>query len=111
MSVDFYNRIGFNPPWIGYYVKRKDHIVGSAGFKGKPRSGKIEIAYGTFERFRHKGYGAEMCRLLVELSLKTDPSVMITARTLPEKNYSSRILEKNGFELLGNVIDEEDGEV
>ena len=111
MSVDFYKRVGYQPPWIGYYVEKNDQLVGSAGFKGRPVDGKVEIAYGTFERFRHQGIGTHMCRLLVELSLATDPSVIITARTLPEKNYSTSILEKNGFVRLGTVIDPEDGEV
>jgi len=43
--------------------------------------------------------------------LAKDRSVRITARTLPEKNYSTRILEKNNFVLLGFVTDPEDGEV
>ena len=86
-------------------------MIGSAGFNGQPVVGKVEIAYGTFERFRQKGLGTEICQLMVELSIKTDPSVVITARTLPDKNYSTRILEKNSFELLGTVIEKEDGEV
>ena len=111
MSLDYYKKVGFKPPWIGYYVKREEQFVGVGAFKGRPVDGKVEIAYGTFERFRKKGIGTEICRMLVELSLKTDPSVVITARTLPENNYSTRILEKNDFELLGTIIDPEDGEV
>jgi [ribosomal protein S5]-alanine N-acetyltransferase len=111
MSIDFYNKVGYHPPWIGYFVKYNDQFVGSVGFKGAPNRGRVEIAYGTFERFRQKGLGTKMCKALVELSLKTDPSIIITARTLPEKNHSTRILEINDFELLGTVIDEEDGEV
>ena len=111
MSIAYFRKIGFNPPWIGYYVKKGDHLVGSAAFKGQPVNKKVEIAYGTFERFRQQGIGTDICRLLVELSLQTDPSVEITARTFAQRNYSARILEKNGFELLGTVIDEDDGEV
>ena len=86
-------------------------IVGMAGFKGQPADEKVEISYGTNEQFRQKGIGGEVCKMLVELSTRTNPSVIITARTLPEQNYSTRILENNDFELLGIVIDEEDGEV
>jgi [ribosomal protein S5]-alanine N-acetyltransferase len=109
--IEFYKKIGFAEPWICYYAKVGHNLVGSAGFKGKPKDGKIEIAYGTFEKYQQQGVGAEMCRLLVELSLKTDPSVQITARTLPEKNYSTKILTKNFFEFAGVVNDPEDGEV
>lgn len=111
MCIDFYKRVGFTPPWICYYVKQDEEIVASAAFKGKPVNGTVEIAYGTFEKFQRQGIGAAVCNQLVELSLKTDPSVRITARTLPENNYSTRILEKNKFICLGIVQDQEDGEV
>jgi len=111
MTVDFYKKVGFAPPWICYYVQMENELVGSAGIKGKPVNGTIEIAYGTMEHQRQKGIGTAICKLLVELSLKTDPAIRITARTLAEENYSTKILRKNSFELLGTVIDAEDGEV
>jgi len=111
MSVTFYLSIGYVPPWIGYFVSLNGELVGSAGFKGKPVNGTVEIAYGTFESFRKQGIGGAICRALTQLALTTDPGVRVTARTLPEENYSSRILGKNGFTLLGNVIDKDDGEV
>lgn len=111
MTIDFYKRVGFSPPWIGYYVKQDGKLVGSAGFKGQPINGTIEIAYGTFEQYQNQGIGALICKELVDLSLRTDPSVRITARTLPVNNFSARILAKNGFEFIGTVNDPEDGEV
>lgn len=111
MCVDFYKKIGFHPPWICYYASLDDKLVGSAGFKGKPVNNSVEIAYGTFELNRKKGIGTLICGKLVELALQTDSSVRITARTLPEKNFSTRILIKNNFELVGTVNDPEDGEV
>ncbi len=109
MSIDFYKRVGFSPPWICYYVKQGDELVGCAGIKGKPVNGTIEIAYGTFEYFRNQGIGSGICKILVKLSLKTDPSVRITARTLAENNFSTKILKKNRFKFLGGVYDPEDG--
>ncbi len=111
MTIDFYKRAGFNPPWISYYVKLEDELVGAVAFKGKPVNGVIEIAYGTFEKYRNQGIGTLICRQLVDLSLKTDPLVTITARTLPEENFSTRLLKKNDFVFNGKVIDPEDGEV
>lgn len=111
MSVDFYKKIGFNVPWICYYTQLDGKLVGSAGFKGKPVNGKVEIAYGTFPQCQNKGIGAMIAATLVQLALDTDPTVIITARTLPEENYSARILRKNNFKLLGSIMDEEDGEV
>ncbi len=111
MTLDYYKKVGFSPPWIGYYVSDGRQLIAAAGFKGKPVNGQVEIAYATMETYRQKGVGTQVCRMLVELALKTDPSVIVTARTLPEKNYSTRILEKNNFALLGIVMDPEDGEV
>jgi RimJ/RimL family protein N-acetyltransferase len=111
MTIDYYKRIGFYPPWIGYLAKINDKFVGAAGYKGRPVNNRIEIAYGTFPDFRMQGIGTEICKQLVGLALRTDPLVTITARTLPEKNFSTKILEKNGFKLLGIVWDKEDGDV
>lgn len=111
VCIDFYKKVGFTFPWICYFVTQNDELVASAAFKGKPVNGTVEIAYGTFENFRHQGIGAAVCKHLVELSLKTDPSVRITARTLPESNYSARILQKNNFSCLGVIRDPEDGAV
>ena len=111
MSVDYYKKIGFNPPWICYYVQAGDELIGCAGIKGKPVNGRVEIAYGTFPEHQHKGIGTAIAGMLVRLSLDTDPTVIVTARTLPEENYSAKILRHNNFKLLGSIIDEEDGEV
>jgi len=111
MTIDFFKRVGYEPPWVSYYAEDGHVLVGCAAFKGAPRNGSVEIAYGTFEPFRQKGVGTQICRLLVELALQTDSNVTITARTLPEKNFSTRILEKNGFLFSGIVDDPEDGEV
>jgi ribosomal-protein-alanine N-acetyltransferase len=105
MTIGFYKKVGFIQPWIGYIAQQDGEFVGAAGFKGRPINGAIEIAYGTFDKYQKKGIGTEICRQLVELSLRTDPSIKITARTLPEKNYSTRILEKNSFIFNGTVND------
>lgn len=111
MCIDFYKRVGFTPPWICYYAEENGELIGSAAFKGKPVNNTVEIAYGTMEHCRQQGVGTRICKKLVEVSLQTDPSVRITARTLPENNYSTKILKKNNFVLLGIVFDPEDGNV
>ncbi|MFT4024529.1 MAG: hypothetical protein QM664_12170 [Flavihumibacter sp.] len=47
--------------------------------------------------------------ILPSLALRTKPGVIITACTLPEENYSVRILQKNNFRLLDEVWDNDDG--
>ena len=85
----YYKLIGFNKPWIGYFVSTDgSEIIGAGGYKGKPKEGKIEIAYGTFKQHECKGVGTEICRQLVLLALRTDPSLRITARTVSDNNAS-----------------------
>ena len=103
VTLDFYKKVGFEPPWIGYYAQVDDVLVGAAGFKGKPKEDKVEIAYGILPAYQKQGFGILICRQLVLLAQKSDPSVRITARTLAEENYSCKILRKNGFQLNGVV--------
>jgi ribosomal-protein-alanine N-acetyltransferase len=111
MSVDFYTRVGFNKPWICYYAQLENQLVGCAAYKGKPVNCRVEIAYGVFPQYMNKGIGALIAKTLVDLAQQTDPAIIITAKTLPEENYSTRILRKNNFKLLGMIIDPEDGEL
>lgn len=109
---DYYQRVGYNKPWIGYFATIDgEEIVGAGGYKGAPKMGAIEIAYGTFKKYEGRGIGTEICRQLVLLSLQTAPAIRITARTLQNGYASMAILKKNGFECSGIVHDEEDGDV
>ena len=109
--VGFYQEVGFHRPWAGYFAEMEGQYVGTCAFKGPPKEGKVEIAYATFERFQGKGVGTAMCAALVEVAQAAEEQVRITARTLTEENASTKILRKNGFQLLGTVLDPEDGEV
>jgi len=111
MCIDFYKRAGFNPPWICYYVEQDGELVAAAAFKGKPVDNKVEIAYGTFASYQKQGIGTKVAEMLVKLALETDLSVRVTAQTLKQENYSTKILRKNNFEIIGIAIDEDEGEV
>ena len=111
MTIKFYARIGYSLPWVGYFAVVNDVIVASAGFKGRPLEGKVEIAYGTFPSFQNRGIGTEVCKLLVGIARTTDPRVVVTARTLRKESHSTKILRKNNFVKKGTVLDPEDGKV
>ncbi|MEO8470827.1 MAG: GNAT family protein [Chryseolinea sp.] len=111
MTIQFFARVGYSPPWIGYFATMNGQLVGSAGFKGRPIHGSVEIAYSTNESYRKQGIGSAICHALVELATTTDPTVIVTARTFAEENFSTRILRKNGFLKKGTVLDPDDGEV
>jgi RimJ/RimL family protein N-acetyltransferase len=94
LFIEHYKKVGFHKPWIGYFVADdQNEIVGGGGYKGKPTDGKIEISYGTFKKYEGRGIGSEICKQLVLLSLQTDPSIRITARTLPDNMGSIRVLK------------------
>jgi len=107
---EYYKTIGFNMPWVGYFVFDNNVIVGSCSFTGKPVDGKVEIAYWTFKQYEGLGYASFACNELISIAQKFDPNIIITAKTAPEKNASVRILEKFGFVYSGIVQDHEIGD-
>lgn len=106
----FYVEIGFNIPWVGYFVMDQDQIVGSCGFVSQPIDGKVEIAYWTFKDFEGQGMASFACKELVSLTYQTDPGLIITAKTAPEHNASTKILENNNFQFTEIVQDHEIGD-
>lgn len=103
---DYYYKTGYDPPWIGYWVIRDNKVAGVGGFTGKPRDGKVEIAYGTFKEYEGQGIASFSCIQLIAIAKTTDPKIIITAKTAPENNASTKILQRNGFEFTGIVQDE-----
>src|SRR5580693_3798476 len=92
--ADYYQKIGFNPPWIAYFIIRDNQVVGTCSFTGQPRDRKIEIAYYTFKEFERQGIASFACRELISISKTSDNQVIITAKTAPQHNPSTRILER-----------------
>ncbi len=85
---------------------RDDKVVGVGGFTGKPKDGKVEIAYGTVKEYEGQKIASFCCEQLILIAKTTDPKIIITAKTSPEVNASSKILERNGFVFSGIVQDE-----
>lgn len=109
MYDDFYPKIGYNFPWVGYFVVMQGKIVGSCSFVGQPVDGKVEISYWTFKEFEGQGIASFACNELVTIAKQEDRNLIITAKTAPEKNASTQILEKNNFEFTEIVQDNEIG--
>jgi [ribosomal protein S5]-alanine N-acetyltransferase len=103
---DYYQKIGFNIPWVGYFVVRQNKIVGSCGFTGQPKDGKVEISYWTFKDYEKQGIASFSCKELLSISQQHDPTVKITAKTAPEYNVSTKILQNNGFAFTTIVQDD-----
>ncbi|MEO6348587.1 MAG: GNAT family N-acetyltransferase [Aquaticitalea sp.] len=107
---EYYQKIGFNLPWVGYFLIRDNKIVGSCGFTGQPEDGNVEIAYWTFKEFEEQGIASFACRELVLIARKENSKITVTAKTAPEKNASTKILQKNNFVYSKVVQDEEIGD-
>lgn len=110
MYDDYYPKIGFHLPWVSYLVIRQDQVVGCCSFTGQPIDGKVEIAYWTFKEFEGQGIASFACKELISISQSADPKVTITAKTAPEHNASTKILENYKFIFTEIVQDEEIGD-
>jgi [ribosomal protein S5]-alanine N-acetyltransferase len=109
--VSLYRTVGFTPPWLGYFALENSVCIGTCGFKAPPENGRVEIAYFTFSQHVGRGYATRMARMLIDISSKFDPSVIVAAQTLPNESASTSILKRLGFVLVGSVNHPEDGKV
>lgn len=113
-TVAMLQRTGATTPWTGYLAvdRTQQIIIGTCAFTAPPDGeGVVEIAYFTFPSFEGRGYASAMAAGLVQLAEGTTGIRRVRAHTLPEGNASTRILEKLGFEWIGETIDSEAGHV
>ena len=100
-------------PWVfGFAVihHEEQRVIGAASFKGPPDDdGVVEIAYGIVPAYQGQGYATEAASALVTFAVERVDVCTIRAHTMPDNNASMRVLVKAGFQLVGDVIDDEDG--
>jgi [ribosomal protein S5]-alanine N-acetyltransferase len=125
---DFYMSKDVSPQWLAQLRTTTDadvwrhgfgvvHVasaqtIGAGGFKGPADpDGAAEIAYGIVPEYQGRGYATEVAAALVDFAVKSGCVRIARAHTLPEKNPSTRVLTKCGFEFVGEVVDPEDGPV
>jgi [ribosomal protein S5]-alanine N-acetyltransferase len=68
---EYYSKIGFNKPWVGYFAFNNNQVFGTGGFTGQPKKGKIEIPYWTFKEFEGKGIASFVCKQHIAFAKKT----------------------------------------
>ena len=91
----------FTALWV-IILKAESKIIGDIRFLSVPDvDGEIEIGYGTFEDFRGKGYMTEAIGCILEWAKRQDFVKSIFAQTAKSNEASWRILERNGFEKIG----------
>lgn len=92
--------------WFTWYVVHPSEggriLLGSCGFKGRPDAkGSIEIGYGLLPGYQRQGFGTELTGALLSWAFGHDTVMRVLAETLPELIGSVRVLERNGFQLMG----------
>ena len=92
--------------WSIWYLLSNRHetprLLGISDFKGKPdRAGRVEVSYSILQHYRVQGYATEAVDRLVNWAFSHQNVVEVSAETMPHMRQSIRVLEKNGFTLLG----------
>jgi RimJ/RimL family protein N-acetyltransferase len=96
--------------WLGWYAiaitEGKPVLCGSVGFKGPPsEEGMVEIGYSLLPHYQRAGLATEMVAGLVEWARSYSTVASIEAETTPDNLPSIRVLERNGFEPVGDGIE------
>ena len=94
-----------------HFLRAADHaMVGLGGFKGPPdKAGMVELSYAIAPSCRNAGLATESAEGLVGWLFSIPTVNFARAHTLPGPNPSVRVLEKCGFQRVGEVEDPEDG--
>jgi RimJ/RimL family protein N-acetyltransferase len=99
------------PGLITWYIlakreQQKSLLIGTAGFKGKPKNDIAEIGYSLVPEWQGQGLGTEAVFSLTLFAFRDLKLQIVCAHTLPELIPSQRVLEKNGFVLRGAPSEE-----
>ncbi len=100
-------------PWrYGFALihQEREMVIGNGGFTGPPdNEGVIEIAYGVVPDYEGGRYATEAAAALVAWAERNGRVRIARAHTLPERNASTRVLEKCGFRDIGEINHPTDG--
>ncbi len=87
-------------------------LVGLGGYKGDPsKEGVVEIGYAIAPAFRGRGLATAAVQQMVARGFGSRQVRLIDAHTLAHPNASTRVLEKTGFEMIGELEDPDDGPI
>lgn len=99
-------------PWVTRFVVVPgiEGSVGIAGFHGAPDGvGMVEVGYRIDPEYRRKGYARQALETLLAVA-SAHPNVHIVRATISPDNHASRsLVERYGFQEVGEQWDEEDG--
>lgn len=93
--------------WSAWYfllpegTNGKSQAIGIGGFKERPSRGTVEVGYSLMPAHQGLGFASEAVAGLVDWAFSHPEVQLVTAETLPSLAASMRVLEKNGFRLIG----------
>lgn len=95
--------------WWSYLpvLRKTKTLLGSCGFKGEPRNGRVEIG----EVYRGFGLATEMAKALIKKAFESEEVQYVQAHTLAAVNESGSVLKKCGMQMVEEVDDPEDGKL
>jgi len=89
---------------------RQRKLVGFGGFKGPPSSeAVVEIGYAIAPAFQGQGLATDAVAQMVQRAFEDAIVHAVDAHTLGQVNPSTRVLEKSGFQKIGEADDPDEG--
>lgn len=103
--VDAAGQEDHDPQWGTFLGVDPDthQVVGTCGYRGDPRSGRVEIAFWTFPPFEGRGWATAMAKALVARALAHPDVEVVLAHTLPERAPATSVLTAAGLLYTGTV--------
>lgn len=101
-------------PWLSYlFVFRPDQaLVGFGGFKSVPTPDRtVEIGYSVAPTYQGRGFATSAARQFIQIAFESNSVNSVCAHTLPERNASTRVLEKCGMTKVSEAVDPDVGTV
>ena len=85
-------------------------LVGFGGFKGPPSpDAVVEIGYAIAPAFQGRGLATDAVAQMVRRAFEDASVRAVDAHTLGHANASTRVLEKSGFQKIGEASDPDEG--
>jgi RimJ/RimL family protein N-acetyltransferase len=90
--------------------KSTNQVIGSAGFHDFPNEeGMIEIGFGIVPEMQNQGFGKELLIGMWKMICERTDVKVLRYTVAPDNAPSMHIINKLGFEKVGEQIDPEDG--
>jgi [ribosomal protein S5]-alanine N-acetyltransferase len=88
--------------WAAYLVSYDGVVVGTAGLKGRPRDGAVEVGYSLVPSAFGMGYATDALRAIVAACRRRTDVQRIVAHTRDDGAASMAVLERVGFVADGD---------